>query len=183
MYVKVELKGAAEVVAALHGLARGLRNRILRKALRAGANVIRDLARSKVPKGPARAGKHLKPSIKVVQQTYKKSGAVVAYVTSKAPQAHLVELGHAASRAGLKLGTTLDQRRRKLQVATGKRALTIRLPGGQVVMRASTQAVRRHPFLQPAVDEGAGKCLAEIARVIDQELTALSAKEAARLAA
>jgi HK97 gp10 family phage protein len=178
MLVQMKLEGVTEVVAQLNGLKRGLRNRILRKALKAGAKVIGDLARGKVNRGPAVKGKHLKQSIKGTVSTARVTGAVTAWVRASAPHAALVELGHKGSVAGSK---QTGGRKKNVSI-TGKRALTIRDAGGNIVaLRRSTKAVPPHPFMQPAVDAGKVRCVAAIAEVIDVELGKLRAKEFAAL--
>ena len=117
--------------------------------------------RSKIKRGPGAKGKHLAQSVQIALQTGKKTGTVNAWVIAKAPHASLVEKGHKGVRAGSKAVTFKTGQEVR---ATGKKALNIRLPGGGSVYRVSTRAVPPHPFAAPAAQEGAAKCVSEIAR-------------------
>jgi Bacteriophage HK97-gp10, putative tail-component len=168
MQLQVKIDGMTEAVAQLHGLKRGFRNRILRKALKAGGNVIRDLAKAGVKRGPARGGKHLGTSIKTVVTTAKASGSVTAFVQSSAPHAVLVEKGHKGPRAGV-----------SRRGPTKARALIIRDAGGAVIaFRRSTRDVAGVHYMQHAIDQGAPKCVQEIKRVVDEELGKVKSKDA-----
>src|SRR5262249_25938573 len=74
--IKARVAGVDALVRSLQEFGRGVRNRVLRKALKKGARLIIQQARQLVPMQTGL----LKKSLGVVMRTYKRSGAVVAII-------------------------------------------------------------------------------------------------------
>lgn len=135
---------------ALKTLSPKIEKNIMRSALRAGVNVIKNEAKQEVP---VRTGT-LRKSLKV--STRSKNGTVTAVLKADsrvAPHAHLVEFG---------------TRPHKIKPRNGD-ALVI---GGHVVADVEHPGARPKPFLRPSFDSKAPQAIAAVAEQIRKRLTA-----------
>lgn len=183
--VRFDFRG---VLLKLEALKRGVRNRLLRKALRAGSRPLVVAARALVPVRRKVKGsnvtpqKLLKKSLGVKIKTYKGGGIVVAVVGARSKKtqigtrvrgphkgqpvyenpaniAHLVEKGHAV---GLKKGTGfISAAVRRVRMAARK------LTGGGA-------RVPEHPFLDPAIQKAAGAAQEEVRKVLEDGLAQIA---------
>jgi HK97 gp10 family phage protein len=134
---------------ALKTLAPKIEKNIMRAALRAGVNVIKNEAKQEVPVKTGALRKSLKVSTK------SKDGKVTAVLKADsriAPHAHLVEFG---------------TRPHKIKPRNGD-ALVI---GGHVVADVDHPGSRPKPFLRPSFDSKAPQAIEAVASKIRERLT------------
>lgn len=170
MFVNLKLDGVEEITARVDLLSRALRTKILRKALRPGGNVLKKGVAGRIATGPGnKDGAHLNTSIVVIVQTGSEKGNVIAFVTTMhrlGQHAGLVEHGHKPVTAG----TAQKGGKDKIIVATGKKALRIRLPDGSIIYRYSTRGAEPHPAWAPAAASSGPAVKAAIAAKVQEEL-------------
>lgn len=145
------IAGGRELDEALKQLPAKLQANIMRAALRAGAAVLRDEARSQVP---VRMGV-LRKSIRVTASVNVRQGTVKASVKAGGGRAwywRFVEFGTAAHKI------------------SPKAARALRL-AGHVVSNADHPGARANPFMRPAFDAKAAAALAAVAAKIRERLT------------
>lgn len=143
-------KGGAELQKALNQLPAKLERNVMRSALRQGANVIRDEARSNVP---VKTGA-LKKSIKV--STRARRGQVTATLKAggkDAFYAHMVEYGTAPHDIAVKS-------KKVLVFEDGGKATRARHPG-----------ISPKPFMRPAVDDKADEAVQAVANQVRKTLS------------
>ncbi|NHZ78442.1 hypothetical protein F2P44_03960 [Massilia sp. CCM 8695] len=143
------ISGGAELDAFLQQVSAKVEKNIMRSALRAGANVFKDAAKSRVP---VELGA-LRRSIRV--NTGYKKGRVSASVKAgnkKAWYWQFVEFGTAP------------------HVIEAKRASALAF-GGTVTQRVQHPGARPHPFLRPAMDVQADAAIHAIGTQIRKRLT------------
>lgn len=141
--------GGRELDAFLQQLPVKVEKNILRAALRAGCNELKQDAQQKVPVDDG----DLKRSIRVTTRI--KRGTVYASVKAggrKAPHAHLVEFGTKAHKI----------------VAKKQDALAF---NGQVVREVDHPGAKEQPFMRPTFDGGTGKALTATGAKIRERLT------------
>lgn len=144
------ISGGRELDAFMQQLSVKVERNILRSALRAGANVIKDEAKANVP---VKTGA-LRKSLTVT--TGSKGGTVTAKLKSRgkvAPHAMLVEYG------------TKPHKIRPRNAG----GLTV---GGHVVAEVDHPGSRAKPFLRPAFDGKSGAAISAVAGKIRERLTA-----------
>lgn len=134
---------------ALKTLAPKIEKNIMRSALRAGVNIIKNEAKQEVPVKTGTLRKSLRVS------TRSKNGTITAVLKADsriAPHAHLVEFG---------------TRPHKIKPRNGE-ALRI---GGHVVADVEHPGSRPKPFFRPSFDSKAPQAIAAVAEQIRKRLT------------
>lgn len=143
------ITGGAELDAFLQTLSAKVEKNIMRSALRAGANVIKDEAKANVP---VKLG-NLRKSVRV--STGSKAGSVFATVKAGNKRAwywRFVEFGTASH----------------LIMPKNARALAV---GGVVVEKIEHPGATASPFMRPALDAKADQALAAVTAQIRKRLT------------
>ncbi len=145
------VKGLPELEKVLAELPVKLETKILRGAMRAGATVILNEAKARVPVKSGRLAKTLRISTSV------KRGVVTARVVAGNRKqgvfyAHLVEGGSGP------------------HIIKARRAKYLRLHGNVFIKRLAHPGARKNPFLRPALDAGSGAALDAIAVYIRKRL-------------
>ena len=143
----VHIKGGAELNKFLQQLPAKMEANVLRSAMRAGANVIKDEAKANVPV----ASGLLRDGLKV--STSSRRGKVTAKVKATGKHAHIapwLEYGTAAHRI----------------VAKGKGMYF----GGKVVRSVEHPGISPRPFLRPALDSRAQQAVVAVGNAIKKRL-------------
>jgi len=163
-FIEAKLDGLKETLALLDDIKRGVRNRIMRKALRAGARPIIKAARSLVPQRT----RQMKKALGVIIRTYT-SGVVAAILgvrkgfkveidgrwVNPEKYLHLVLFGRGEVVAGMAKGQP-----------TGKRVLS----DEEVIYGRHVAAVPGNNFLAAAFEQGKSAALEAIAETVRTEL-------------
>ena len=145
---EVRVTGLSELQGFLETLPTKIQNNVMRGALRAGMNVVKDSA----VQGAAHATGIMREGIKVT--TRNRAGVVSASVKAKgkhAPLAHLVEYGTAAHRISAKDGSALSF-------------------GGGAVQHVDHPGQRARPFMRPALDAQGGNAVVAAAEYMRTRL-------------
>jgi hypothetical protein len=172
------ITGLQDAVASLHDLRHSVRNRILRRALTAGAKPIIKAARQIVPVRTRQMKKALGSTIRAYV-----SGIVVAIIgvrkgfrvvidgkpVDPSKYLHLVLYGRAAE--------DIRATDKKLLVAADNpNFATAGGIEGSIGSHAMVPAAKGNDFLSAALAAGKAECVANVTRVIQEELAKLRAK-------
>lgn len=152
----INIKGGEELAKALQQLPVKIEKNILRSALRAGANVIKNEAKSNVPVDDGDLKRSLKVSVDA------KRGRVTAKVKAgnkKVFYTHFVEFGTAAHII-----------KPKGRITAKKGALSF---NGVFVNSVNHPGARAKPFMRPALDAKANEAIVATGNKIKQRLTAV----------
>lgn len=145
------IKGGAELAAFLTSLPAKLERNIMRSAMRAGAKVIQQDAKTRIHNVSGKLSAGLKIG------TSARAGMVQARLMTRGEHAYLarwVEYGTAAH-----------------TITAGKGKALAFLSGGHPVASVEHPGARPHPFMRPALDTQAGAALAAVAERIRVRLT------------
>lgn len=145
----VHVKGLAQLDAFLTQLPGKIQRNVMRGALRAGANVMRDHARANAAKASGLLAKGVKVS------TGSKGGVVYSYVRTTGAHKYLanwIEFGTAAHRI------------------VGRNGGMLRINGGAIVRSVEHPGSRAIPFMRPALDTQNGAAVVATGNYIKARL-------------
>jgi hypothetical protein len=158
---KATVTGLANAAAKLEDLKRGMRNRILRKALRAGARPLTQLAKAFV----RQRTRTYEKAIGVVLVTDKRTGTVKAVIRARGGKT-------TENEDPVRISHLEEEGRQAVEVSQGKKVLSAG-PEGPTFGRRARAAEGSHAFRR-AYDQGRGLAVAEVERVIAEELRRVS---------
>lgn len=144
-----KVEGFAELDRMLADLGPKVARRVATKALRAGARIVRDEARLRVPVQTGDLKRSIKTKSRKARVTNERTVSV-GVAGTEGPLAHLVEFGSAAH---------------TIEAAPGK-ILADKETGKVFGTKVSHPGTPPKPFLRPAADTKAAAAIAEIARVL-----------------
>lgn len=140
-------------------LKRGLRNRILRKAVRAGAALVRKDAKAGAPHLTGA----LASSISVKIGTARKSGAIYGVIGPRSDYVKKIKARSGLNKKGKRIGSA-------------RLAATIKPSKYAHFLEYGTIHARAHPFLRPAWDGGKAGYVEAMRKVIEAEMQRADAR-------
>lgn len=156
------VKGLPEILKRLKALPEELRSRILSRAMRKGADLIREMAARMVP---VRTGQ-LRDSILVRQPSFRTHTNVTFNIAAHSRIAHLVEFGTSAHPISPRtMGSRVG---RALRVA-------MMIQGHFVAGAVTHPGARPRPFMRPAFDQHADSVIAMVAHEVEKALAKVAA--------
>ena len=162
-----DVKGLPEILKKLKDLPEVLKSRILSRAMRKGADLIREMAARMVP---VRTGQ-LRNSILVRQPSFRMRTNITLNISADSRIAHLVEFGTSAhpiaprpmyQRVG-------DAIKRGYRTAEGQRPAMM-IGGRFVAGTVAHPGARPRPFMRPAFDQHADSVIAMVAHEVGKAL-------------